>query len=81
MSHDSPIIVVGAGLVGSLLSCFLAKRGHRVHVYERNVDIRESNAAAGKSINLALSERGLHALSQVGLKEEVLKIAIPMRGR
>jgi kynurenine 3-monooxygenase len=75
------IILVGAGLVGSLLSIFLAKRGCSVEILERRPDMRKEEIAAGRSINLALSARGLHALAQVGLKEEILKQAIPMRGR
>jgi kynurenine 3-monooxygenase len=73
--------VVGAGLVGSLLSIFLARRGHRVTVYERRPDMRRESIAAGRSINLAISTRGLHALHLVGLEDEVLQRATPMRGR
>jgi kynurenine 3-monooxygenase len=75
------IIIVGAGLTGSLLSIFLARRGFTVEVYERRADMRVANISAGKSINLALSVRGIHALKQVGLDEEILKHAIPMVGR
>ena len=82
MSLDkSEAAIVGAGLVGSLLSIFLARRGHGVTVYERRPDMRHESIAAGRSINLAISTRGLHALNLVGLEEEVLKRAIPMRGR
>jgi kynurenine 3-monooxygenase len=73
--------VIGAGLVGSLLSIFLARRGHRVTLYEKRGDMRHESIASGRSINLAISTRGLHALSLVGLEEEVLKRATPMRGR
>lgn len=78
------ITLVGAGLAGSLLAVFLARRGFRVEVYEKRPDIRRPSAGAGKagrSINLAMSVRGLHALRQVGLKDEVLGMAIPMAGR
>ncbi len=75
------ITIVGAGLVGSLLSIYLAKRGHKVKVYERRSDIRKEKIAAGRSINLALSDRGLLALEKVGLAEEIKKISIPMHGR
>jgi kynurenine 3-monooxygenase len=74
-------VIVGAGLAGSLLACYLAKLGFRVAVYERRSDPRKAGYAGGRSINLALSARGLWALDGVGLKEEILTHAIPMRGR
>ncbi|CAM3847346.1 FAD-dependent monooxygenase [Corallococcus sp. ZKHCc1 1396] len=80
-SNESKLTVVGAGLVGSLLSLYLARRGHTVEVLERRPDMRREALDAGRSINLAISTRGLHALRQVGLEEEALKHAIPMRGR
>ncbi|MFL5312299.1 MAG: FAD-dependent oxidoreductase [Myxococcales bacterium] len=76
-----PLTIIGAGPVGSLLSLFLARRGHDVRVFERRPDMRRVEIGAGRSINLAISTRGLYALHQVGLDEEVLKQAIPMRGR
>ena len=76
-----PLTVIGAGPVGSLLALFLARRGHEVRVFERRPDMRSVGIAAGRSINLAVSTRGLHALHQVGLDEEVLRQAIPMRGQ
>ncbi|SMO45207.1 FAD-dependent oxidoreductase [Solitalea koreensis] len=75
------VIIVGAGLTGSLLTIYLARRGFNVEVYERRADMRIVNISAGKSINLALSTRGIHALDQVGLAEEVLKTAVAMKGR
>ncbi|QRK11950.1 FAD-dependent monooxygenase [Archangium violaceum] len=75
------VTVVGAGLVGSLLSMYLARRGFHVDVLERRPDMRRESIGAGRSINLAISTRGLHALRQVGLEEEALRHAIPMRGR
>lgn len=75
------IIIVGAGLVGSLLSIYLSKRGYKVKIYERRGDMRRERMAAGRSINLALSDRGLLALEKVGLADEIKKIAIPMHGR
>ena len=75
------ITIVGAGLVGSLLAIYLAKRGHKVRLYERRADMRKEKMMAGRSINLALSDRGLLALEKVGLAEEIKKIAIPMHGR
>lgn len=75
------ITIVGAGLVGSLLSIYLAKRGHKVNIYERRNDMRKEQMSAGRSINLALSDRGLLALEKIGLVEEIRKICIPMHGR
>jgi len=75
------VTIVGAGLVGSLLSIYLSKRGYKVKVYERLGDMRKENIAAGRSINLALSDRGIKALEQVGVMDEIRKIAIPMHGR
>jgi kynurenine 3-monooxygenase len=75
------LTVIGAGPVGSLLALFLARRGHEVRIFERRPDMRRVDIAAGRSINLAVSTRGLYALHQVGLDDEVLRQAIPMRGR
>ena len=75
------ITIVGAGLVGSLLSIYLSKRGHKVTIYERRNDMRKEKMSAGRSINLALSDRGLLALEKVGLADEIKKISIPMHGR
>jgi len=75
------ITIIGAGLVGSLLSIYLAKRGHKVSIYERRSDMRREDMIAGRSINLALSDRGLLALEKVGLTDEIKKICIPMHGR
>jgi kynurenine 3-monooxygenase len=81
MSSDNDVAVVGAGLAGCLLACFLARRGYRVTLYERRGDPRTGPTERGRSINLALSERGLDALRRVGLAEAVLADAIGMRGR
>lgn len=75
------ITIVGAGLVGSLLATVLAKRGYNVHVFERRPDMRTSAGYAGRSINLAMSDRGLRALETAGLAEDIRQIAIPMHGR
>lgn len=80
MSHNQ-ITLIGAGLAGSLLSIYLAKRGFEVEIFERRPDMRSAEISAGRSINLALSVRGLHALEKVGLKERIMQIAIPMKGR
>ena len=76
-----PLTLVGAGLVGSLLSIFLARRGHKVRILERRPDMRTEKISAGRSINLALSVRGIHALERLGLAQEVLSQAVPMKGR
>ena len=75
------VIIIGAGLVGSLLSIYLSKRGYRVSIYERRGDMRKEAVEAGRSINLALSDRGIKALKEVGIADEILNIAIPMHGR
>lgn len=75
------ISVVGAGLVGSLLAIYLCKRGYRVSVYERRPDMRQQLFEGGRSINLALSNRGLRALEEIGAADKVRQIAIPMHGR
>ncbi len=80
-NRSSEIAIVGAGLVGSLLSIYLARRGFQVDIYERRPDMRKEQISAGRSINLAVSTRGLLALRNVGLEEEVLRYAVPMRGR
>src|SRR5437588_4320882 len=74
-------ILVGSGLAGGLLAAYLGRRGHDVDLYERRADPREGNIVGGRSINLALSTRGIHALEQIGIADEVLQHAIPMRGR
>ncbi len=75
------ITIIGAGLVGSLLSIYLSKRGYKVKLFERRGDMRKEKMIAGRSINLALSDRGLLALEKVGLAGEIRKISIPMHGR
>ena len=75
------ISIIGGGLAGALLAALLAQRGWRVEVYERRGDPRVEGYAGGRSINLALAERGLHALRQAGADRDVLKQAVMMRGR
>ena len=74
-------LLVGSGLAGGLLATFLGRRGIEIDLYERRADPRAGNTVGGRSINLALSTRGIHALQQLGLADEVLQHAIPMRGR
>lgn len=73
--------IVGSGLVGSVLACYLAKRGHNVSIYERRSDMRQAGYIGGRSINLALSNRGWAALDKIGLSEKIAEISIPMTGR
>ncbi|HUM96999.1 MAG TPA: NAD(P)/FAD-dependent oxidoreductase [Chitinophagaceae bacterium] len=75
------ITIIGAGLVGSLLAIILSKRGYKVKIFERRGDMRNENIAAGRSINLALSDRGIKALEEVGIMSDIRKICIPMNGR
>lgn len=75
------ITIIGAGLTGSLLAIYMARHGFNIDIYERRPDMRRVNISAGKSINLAISARGIHALEQVGLDKEVLRTAVPMKGR
>lgn len=78
---DKSITIVGAGLGGALMAVFLGRAGHRVRVYERRPDPRKGVGGRGRSINLAISTRGLAALERVGLDKKLLEVAIPMRGR
>ncbi|NVK26733.1 MAG: FAD-dependent monooxygenase [Flavobacteriia bacterium] len=73
--------VVGAGLVGSLWSVYLAKRGYSVDIYEARPDMRAASLSAGRSINLALSDRGWKALEKAGLGDQIREVAIPMYRR
>ena len=75
------IIIVGAGLCGTLLAIRMAQRGYEIALYEKRADMRLEHTDAGRSINLALSARGLQALERVGLRDEISKVCIPMYGR
>ena len=88
MSSTSPptaapdsVTIMGAGLVGSLLSLYLARRGHTVQVFERRPDPRRADVQEGRSINLALSDRGWKALGGVGVANDIRHVGIPMSGR
>jgi kynurenine 3-monooxygenase len=74
-------VLIGSGLAGGLLAAYLGRRGYDVDLYERRADPREGNIVGGRSINLAISTRGIHALEQIGIGDEALEHAIPMRGR
>ncbi|MCE7733718.1 MAG: FAD-dependent monooxygenase [Candidatus Heimdallarchaeota archaeon] len=81
-SKDDKIIMVGAGLAGSLMATYLCQQGYQVELYEMRSDMRtEKAASAGKSINLALSPRGIRALEEIGVFDDIMQIAIPMKGR
>jgi kynurenine 3-monooxygenase len=80
-STPDKITLIGAGLNGPLLAILLARRGFAVEIYERRRDMRRARMSAGRSINLALSTRGIHALQQAGLWERMRSIIIPMKGR
>ncbi len=81
MAQGERVMVVGAGLAGALIVCLLARAGYRVEVFERRPDPRGKGFIGGRSINLALSVRGIHALEQAGIAEHVLADAIAMPGR
>jgi len=81
MKHNENILIIGAGLCGSLLALRLAQRGYNVNVYESRPDLRVTDISAGKSINLALSDRGFKALRLAGVEEKARAICIPMKGR
>ena len=81
MNAPKHIGIIGAGLVGTLLSIYLAKRGYRISLFERRGDVRLKSSDEGRSINLALSTRGIKALSEIGLASAVKELAIPMHGR
>jgi kynurenine 3-monooxygenase len=81
MSQNKKIVVVGAGLVGSLLATMLVKKGFAVDVFEKRADPRAKSTLAGRSINLALSHRGIGALKMAGVYEQIAPQLIPMKGR
>ena len=78
---QSSILIIGAGLCGSLLALRMAQRGYQVQLIEKRPDLREVHQDAGRSINLAFSDRGMKGIKRVGLEEEVKKLCIPMHGR
>ena len=68
---EKKVIIIGAGLVGSLWAIYLSKAGYKVTIYERRPDIRNADISAGKSINLALSNRGWKALKNAGVEKQL----------
>jgi len=81
MNNNQNILIIGAGLCGSLLALRMAQRGFQVTLVEKRPDLRKVTQDAGRSINLALSDRGLRGLRLVGVEEEAKKLCIPMNGR
>jgi kynurenine 3-monooxygenase len=81
MTERQAITIVGSGLAGPLLAMSLLERGFDVHMYERRPDMRRVRISAGRSINLAVSTRGIHALRQAGVWDEMRSIVVPMGGR
>ena len=81
MKMNEKVIILGAGPVGSLLACYLRMNGYHVEIFEKRPDMRKHQLDGGRSINLALSNRGWKALQQIGIGEEVRKLGIPMNGR
>lgn len=73
--------IVGAGLAGGVMANYLGAAGHDVHVYEKRGDLRKGGVGGNKSINLALSVRGMHALEEIGVLKTVMEQAVPMPGR
>ena len=78
---NKKIGIVGGGLVGSLLSIYLSKQGATVSVFDKREDIRLNTNTAGRSINLALSNRGINALNELGIAQHFLNVATPMYKR
>ncbi|WP_420572246.1 FAD-dependent oxidoreductase [Kordia sp.] len=81
MQTKENILIVGAGLCGSLLALRLGQRGYKVTVMESRPDLRKVDISAGRSINLAFSDRGIKAMNMVGITDKVMPLCIPMHGR
>ncbi|SDR94999.1 kynurenine 3-monooxygenase [Formosa sp. Hel1_31_208] len=81
MKKQQNILIIGAGLCGSLLALRLGQRGYNVTVYEMRPDLRKTDISAGRSINLAFSNRGNKAMKLVGIEEKVKELCVPMNGR
>jgi len=81
LSNKTHVTIIGAGLCGALLALRLGQRGYHVSVYEKRPDLRKKPLESGRSINLALSDRGIKALRLVGLEEQAKALCVPMYGR
>lgn len=80
-TNDTKFVIAGAGLAGALMANYLGRAGYRVELFEKRPDLRKADISAGRSINLALSVRGLHALKEVGVADVVMADAVAMPGR
>src|SRR5690606_32898524 len=78
---STEILIIGAGPCGSLLALRLAQRGHKIHMMEKRPDLRKTQLVAGRSINLALSDRGIKGMKLTGIEDKVENLCIPMHGR
>ena len=81
MNKQQNVLIIGAGLCGSLLALRMGQRGYNVSVYEMRPDLRKVDISAGRSINLAFSDRGIKAMRMVGIQDKVEPLCIPMNGR
>jgi kynurenine 3-monooxygenase len=81
MQQKEHILIIGAGLCGSLLALRLAQRGYKVTLMEKRPDLRKTDISAGRSINLAFSDRGIKAMKLVGINDKIMPLCIPMNGR
>ena len=81
MDSKDKILIIGVGLCGSLLALRLAQRGYQIELREERSDLRKTDISAGKSINLAFSDRGIKALKMAGVVDKVFPLCIPMTGR
>lgn len=81
MTKKDHVAVIGAGLVGSLVGILFRKRGFEVSIYEKRGDLRTAEVKNGRSINLALSDRGIRALQETGIYEQLKSELVPMKGR
>ena len=78
---NNKTILIGAGLSGPLMATYLTQHGYNVDIYEKRSDMRLKNISAGRSINLAISIRGIRALIEIGVYDEIKPLMIPMKGR
>jgi len=78
---NEKVIIVGGGLSGPVMAMYLAQKGYNIDVYEQRADMRKQKISAGRSINLALSKRGIRALEEVGVFNQISPFLIPMYGR
>src|SRR5690606_40132441 len=80
-NKNQNILIIGAGLCGSLLAIRLAQTAYNMQPVEKRPDLRKVNLGAGRSINLAFSDRGMKGMKLVGIQDKVEQLCIPMHGR